>query len=346
MSNFDWGKAVIDTAIGGSTSFGTSYPEGLILHGIYKAYKRTKDPRYLAFITNSANSYGTAGSGSLDGIMHNTTLANGFELTMKASYKPPADGTRRIFDNYPTTSEGGFWHAAGASRAHQLWGDGVFMSLSFLTRYSTVFNDPSVHKIAVTQITVTQKHLLNPATGLLWHAWDESGTVDWSQTPSKTNEISWGRAMGWFGLASVMTLEMLPDGAPGRTDVEKILADLVTAWKKFQDPATGRWFQVVDKGSDSRNWTETSASAMYSYVTWWAYQHKLVDESFKDVAVKGFNGVMQKITKDAANHTSITDICVGLNASSDLVGNYFNHGRATNDRHGIGSFILMWEGMQ
>src|SRR5262249_37289688 len=98
MSSFDWGKAVIDTEMAGKTSLGTSYPEGLMLHGIYKAYKRLKDPKYLTFLTNSADKYGTPGSGSLDGIMHMTALVDAYELTMKESYKAAADGTRRIFD--------------------------------------------------------------------------------------------------------------------------------------------------------------------------------------------------------------------------------------------------------
>src|SRR5689334_5940920 len=135
MSNFDWGKAVIDTEIAGKTALGTSYPEGLVLHGIYKAYKRLKDPKYLAILTASADSYGVASGSSLDSIMHMTALVDAYELTMKASYKAPADGTRRLFDDYPKSTDGVFWHAKGASRAHQLWGDGVFMSMSFLSRY-------------------------------------------------------------------------------------------------------------------------------------------------------------------------------------------------------------------
>jgi unsaturated rhamnogalacturonyl hydrolase len=81
-------------------------------------------------------------------------------------------------------------------------------------------------------------------------------------------------------------------------------------------------------------------------VTWWAYQHRLVGPQFADVAKKGFDGVMQKVTKDASDKTTIATICQGLNASDDLVGNYFNHGIASNDRHGIGAFLLMWEMMQ
>jgi unsaturated rhamnogalacturonyl hydrolase len=345
QTGFDWGKAVIDTTIAGKTLLGSSYPEGLILHGMYKAYKRLKDPTYLTFLTTSADKWGVADGSSLDNIMHMTALADTYELTQKASYKGFADSTRRIFDTYPKTTDGAFWHANNGSRDHQLWGDGVFMSLSFLTRYATVFNDPTVYPLAVTNLSVTATHLKNSATNLFWHAYDESGVATWSKTASKTNEISWGRAMGWFSLASVMTLEMLPANDPGRAQIETILKDLLTAVAKYQDSTTGRWFQVVDMGTDARDWVETSCSSMYSYAIWWAYQHGLLDASYATVASKGFNGVMQKVTKNATNQTTIATICTGLNASA-LVTDYFSHATASNDQHGIGSFLLMWEGMQ
>jgi unsaturated rhamnogalacturonyl hydrolase len=340
---FDWGRAVIEGELG--HTFGASYPEGLVLHGIYMAYKRLKEPKLLDVLTGAADGYGTASGGSLDSIMHVTASDDAYELMPSPKYKSAADGTRRIFDNYPK-EDGVFWHAKGASRAHQLWGDGVFMSLSFLTRYSIVFNDPTVYPIAVTQIVNTHKHLHNPDTGLLYHAWDGSGVAEWANPPTNAATTHWGRAMGWFGMATIMTLEMLPANDPGRPEVEAILKGLVTAWAKYQDPATGRWFQVVDKGDNPENWTETSCSSMYSYVIWWAYKHRVVDASFAAVASKGLDGVLQKVTKDANNKTTIHDICQGLNASSDVVGNYYHHGRADNDNHGIGAFLLMWEGLQ
>ena len=342
---FDWGKAVIDTEIAGKTSLGVTYPEGLKLHGIYMAYKRLKDPKYLTFITTSVDSWGATAFVSLDDLMHNAVLADAYELTQKASYKTTADSVRKIYDTFPKTADGAFWHANRTDRAHQLWGDGTFMSLSVLTRYAMVFNDPTVYPIAVTNLTVTATHLKNPATGLFWHAYDESGVATWSKTPSKTNEISWGRAMGWFTMACVMTLEMLPANDPSRAQIETILSDLIAALAKHQDPATGRWFQVVDMESDTRNWTETSCSMMYSYATWWSYQHGLVDASFADVAKKGLNGVIQKMTKNASNQTTIATIVTGLNASG-AVADYFSHPTATNDQHGVGAFIVMWEGMQ
>jgi len=344
QTGFDWGKAVIDTQIAGKTFLGSTYPEGLILHGMYKTYKRLKDPTYLTFLTTSVGKWGVADGSSLDNVMHMAALCDTYELTQTASYKAPADATRRIFDTYPTVN-GAFWHANNGTRDHQLWGDGVFMSLSFLTRYATVFNDPTVYPIAVTNLSVTASHLKNSATGLFWHAYDDSGVATWSKTASKTNEISWGRAMGWFSLASVMTLEMLPADDPGRPQIESTLKDLLTAVAKYQDPVTGRWFQVVDMGTDSRDWVETSCSSMYSLAIWWAYQHGLLDASYAAVATKGFNGVMQMVTKNATNQTTIAKICTGLNASA-AVTDYLSHATASNDPHGVGSFLLMWEGMQ
>jgi unsaturated rhamnogalacturonyl hydrolase len=277
--------------------------------------------------------------------MHMAALADAYELTQKASYKPLADAARKVYDTFPKTTEGAFWHANRADRANQLWGDGVFMSLSFLTRYATVFNDPTVYPIAVTNLTVTAKHLKNSATGLFWHVWDESGKAAWVKPATGSNEISWGRAMGWYVMACVMTLEMLPADYKDRAQIETILKDLVTALANYQDPATGRWFQVVDMQTDSRNWTETSCGMMYSYATWWAYQHGLVGASFAEVAKKGLDGVLQKVTKNASNQTTITGTCTGLNAEVD-VAKYFSHATATNDNHGTGAFVLMWEGLQ
>ena len=55
----------------------------------------------------------------------------------------------------------------------------------------------------------------------------------------------------------------------------------------------------------------------------------------------GHNGVLGKISLDSSKHVVLTDICVGTN-----VGNYsfyIARPRATNDFHGLGSFMIMNE---
>jgi unsaturated rhamnogalacturonyl hydrolase len=343
MEDFDWGKAVVDTRLG--HGFGGGYVDGLAMHGIYLLYKRTKDMKYLNAVVNYANAHDGDGVGSLDSVMHMTALNDAYAEMPSDNLKTGADRTWHHFDNYPKT-DGVFWH--NTSKTTELWGDGVFMSLSFISRYGTVFNKPETYPVMVTNLVNTAKHLRNPATGLLWHAYKAEGG-GFAIPPSNTNEIHWGRAMGWFVMASVMSLEALPLDYADRKQVETTLADLIVALAKYQDPATGRWYQVVDKVDDTgpgRNWLETSCSSMYSYGTWWAYKHRLVDAKYADVARKGLKGVLDKCTHDATNHTVIKTICEGLNASTDLVGNYYGHGVSDNDPHGIGAFIMMWEGMQ
>ena len=52
-----------------------------------------------------------------------------YKETKQEKYKLAAQNIRKVFDTYPRTKDGGFWHANIPSRAWQLWADGVFMSL-------------------------------------------------------------------------------------------------------------------------------------------------------------------------------------------------------------------------
>jgi unsaturated rhamnogalacturonyl hydrolase len=339
----DWGKVFSDGVIaqGFGTFAGNSYPVGLFMHGLSKVYKRTKDPAYLTFMTNWANGNSAVPDGSnVDDIMHMTAVADVYELTSNSALVSSLTATRKIFDTYPKTTDGAFIH--NTSDVGQNWGDTSFMSLSFLTRYGQVLNDSSTYGIGTTQVGLFSKHLTNPATGLLFHAYDETRAAGWVVPGTNHSAESWGRAMGWFVMATVMVLEAIPANDPGRPATEKILADLVGKLAPYQDPATGRWWQVVDKGATAGNWLETSCSAMYSYGTFWAVTHGLVDPSLCAVATKGFNGVLAEVSSDPTK--LITGVCEGTG-----VGNYAyytgrNHTQY-DDFHGLGSFLLMWEGM-
>ena len=80
------------------------------------------------------------------------------------------------FDTYPRTKDGGFWHATSKTRESQLWGDGVFMSMPFLIRYGILFGDSKYAADEATkQMLLYAGHLNDPKTGLMFHAYDESG---------------------------------------------------------------------------------------------------------------------------------------------------------------------------
>ena len=144
-------------------------------------------------------------------------------------------------------------------------------------------------------------------------------------------------------------LDTVPTTQPNRAKVITILQRLVTAMKKYQDPASGRWFQVVDKGTRSDNWTETSCSSMFTYTISRAVEKGYVAASFKPVATTGYlgrngdgtGGVLGRISLDSAGHTQLAQICIGTNVGDYAF--YIGRPRATNDFHGLGAFLIMSE---
>jgi unsaturated rhamnogalacturonyl hydrolase len=348
----DWSRALVDSTLQRSPDpakfGGWGYAKALYLTGQYFVYKRTHDPHYLQYIEAwmdtqiDSEGHFARKIDSLDAIMPSNLLLILYQETHQEKYKKAAEQFRHRFDDYPRTSDGGFWHAAGESRAYQLWGDGIFMGMPFLVRYGAIFGDADyANDEATKQIVTYYKHLHDPNTGLLFHAYDESGKTAWSNTDGHHSAEFWGRAMGWFGMATVDILDALPKDHPRRQELIAIVHDLVPALAKYQDPKTGLWFQVVNKGDVEGNWLETSSSSMYTYITDVAVRRGYVDKRYKKVAEKGYQGVLSKVTRGDDGLVNIADIGEGTNVS-DLA-YYFARKRPLNDPHGLGAFLLMNE---
>jgi unsaturated rhamnogalacturonyl hydrolase len=73
-----------------------------------------------------------------------------------------------------------------------LWADGVFMSMPFLVRYGKLYGDSSyANDEATKQLIIYASHLNDPETGLMFHAYDESGTTPWSDPKTKHSAEFW-----------------------------------------------------------------------------------------------------------------------------------------------------------
>jgi unsaturated rhamnogalacturonyl hydrolase len=99
----------------------------------------------------------------------------------------------------------------------------------------------------------------------------------------------------------------------------------------------------VDKGSRSDNWTETSCSSMFTFTTSRAVERGYVDASFRTVATRGYQGVLTQLSKGGDGLTNLTNVVVGTNVGDYAY--YIGRTRATNDFHGLGSFLVMNEQM-
>src|SRR6266404_4301498 len=332
-ANTDWSQAVVESTIkrfpAADSLKGWGYAKSLYLYGQYLVYLRTHDRRYLDHIKAWIDLH-------IDdkGVINRPIDA--------LDYMLPAQNIRTVFDTYPRTSDGGFWHAKTVSRNWQLWADGVFMSLPFLVRYGQMFGDSAYTNAEATkQMLIYYKHLNDPATGLLWHAYDESGKQTRADPATHHSAFHWGRAFGWYAMTLIELLEVMPKNQPNQRILMAIINQLAKAFEKFQDPKTGLWYQVVDKGDVEGNWLETSCSSMYTYMMWMGVKRGYLAKHYADVAQKGYQGVLTKLSLGSDGLTNLIDISEGTNVS-DLA-YYFARKRNTNDFHGVGAFLIMNE---
>jgi unsaturated rhamnogalacturonyl hydrolase len=142
-------------------------------------------------------------------------------------------------------------------------------------------------------------------------------------------------------MAVVTALDDVPATQPGRAALLADLNRFAAGLQKYQDPATGRWFQVIDKPTGAGNWTETSCSSMNAYTLSRAAQQGYIDPHYAALAQKAYHGVLARISLGSNGLTNLTTISIGTN-----VGNYayyIGRTQATNDFHGLGSFLIMNE---
>ncbi|EPH39719.1 glycoside hydrolase family 88 protein [Streptomyces aurantiacus] len=346
----DWSVALVEstTARHTPTSIGGwSYPVGLYLYGQYLTYQRTHEDRYLTYIKEYVDRFvdadGNIGQkfNSLDSMQAGRLLVILHHETGEDRYGVAARMIRERLKTYPRTEDGGFWHADTASRAHQLWSDGVYMVNPFLVEYGKEFADEAyTDREAVEQLNVYARRL-QADNGLFQHAYDESRTAVWADKGTGRAPEQWCRAIGWYSMAAVNVLDATPRSDPGRRELLGHVRELAAGIARTQDPATGRWFQVVDKGTADGNWTETSCSSMFTFALSRGAEKGYIAKSYEGVARRGYRGVLEKISLGSDGLTDLTDISIGTNVGDYAF--YIARPRQTNDFHGLGAFLIMNE---
>ncbi|MEU6552159.1 glycoside hydrolase family 88 protein [Streptomyces sp. NPDC046915] len=346
----DWSTAVVDSTMARytpSTIGGWSYPVGLYLYGQYLTYLRTHDARYLTYIKDYVDRFVKSDGSisqsfnSLDSMQAGRLLVILHHETGQDRYRKAARKIRDRLNTYPRTSDGGFWHADNSSRAHQLWADGVYMVNPFLVEYGKEFGDSAyTDDEAAEQLYVYGSHL-QVGNGLLKHAYDESKSASWADPQSGLAPEHWCRAVGWYSMAITDVLDAIPANHPRRAQLLSIFRRLAAGLEKYQDPATGRWFQVIDKGGREDNWTETSCSSMFTYALSRGAERGYIDPHYAAVARRGYEGVLAKLSVGADGRTELADISIGTNVGDYAY--YVARTRDTNDFHGLGAFLIMNE---
>lgn len=245
---------------------------------------------------------------------------------------------------HPRTNSGVFWHKN--IYPYQIWADGLYMAGPFLAQYAKEFNAPEWFDEVTFQITEAYRSLVCDETGLLFHAYDESRQMAWSNPETGHSPHFWSRAMGWYSMALVDVLDYLPQTHPGRDSVITILQNISEALVKVRDPESGLWWQVLDHVGVEGNYAEGSGSAMFAYVFAKGARLGYLDPKFRDIANSTFDAIIERlIVEDPDGHITMNYI-VG---ATGLGGNPFRDGSfeyyiseqiIPNDPKGTAPFIL------
>jgi unsaturated rhamnogalacturonyl hydrolase len=330
-----------------------TYDHGLVLKGIERVYLATGDKQYLDFIQRSMDHF-VNDDGSIrtykideyniDNINPGRNLLFLYKTTGQEKYRKAAALLREQLKTHPRTSEGGFWHKK--IYPSQMWLDGLFMGEPFYAEYAATFKEDTAFADIAKQFILMERHSRDDKTGLLYHGWDESKQQRWANPITGRSPNFWGRAMGWYAMALVETLDYFPQTHPTRAELIAILNRLARATAKYQDVRSGLWWQVLDKGNAKGNYLESSAACMFVYALAKGVRSGYLPASYMKTANDGYRGIQKEFVKyDASGHFNLagTVSVAGLGGNPYRDGSYeyyIGEKAVTNDPKGIGAFLL------
>ncbi len=318
------------------------YHQGVFLSGMHQIYELCGKEEYFQYIKDWIDSnidengeIHNCHSNKLDDIMPGNLLFPLLERYDDETYEKLLHKLVPIVLNFFKNEVGGFWHMEICP--DQMWLDGLYMGGPICAKYSKKYGKPEYLESVIEQIRIMHKYTVDEETGLWYHAWDCSKKADWADPVTGKSSEFWGRSIGWVTVAGMIDLDYIPEDHKDRAEIEKIVVDLIKAVCKYQSE-DGRWYQVVDKGHLPENWLENSCSCLYTASICKAVAKGLLDESYLEIARKGFEGVINSLTWNG-DDIEIGNVCIGT-----CVGDYAHYcarPTSTNDLHGVGAFLIM-----
>jgi unsaturated rhamnogalacturonyl hydrolase len=232
-----------------------------------------------------------------------------------------------------------------------MWLDGLYMGQPFYAQYARTFGEPAAFDDVARQFLLVARHTRDPRTGLMYHAWDAARAQPWADSLAGTSPNFWGRAMGWYAVAVVETLDHFPADHPDREAIVKTLRDAAEALARVQDPLTGLWWDVLDEPNRAGNYLEASASSMFAYALAKGARLGYLDAGYRRLAERAFDGLLTNLVRENPDGTvSLVNVVqvsgLGGNARRDgsardgTFGYYVSEPVVSDDYKGLGPFVL------
>lgn len=331
-----------------------AYEQGVLLDGVTAMWHVTGDGRLFTYLKDavdgSVDKTGTIhmaegapfpkAAHSLDNIEMGRSVLEVYRVLQQERYYKAAKFLDDQLAQQPKNASGGYWHKQ--IYPHQMWLDGAYMAGPFRAIYARTFAQPAELKGAVDQLLLMGDRMRDPKTGLLRHGWDESKQMGWADKQTGLSPEAWARAMGWYSMALVDVLEQMPEGDPQRPQVEALTQRTLEAVIRYQDKASGLWWQVMDKGGRKGNYLETSASCMFVYAIAKAVRMGALPLSAESHAERGWAAIQKTFVRPDGTLTGTVKVA-GLGGKPYRSGTYdyyVGEPVGDNDAKGVGAYLL------
>jgi unsaturated rhamnogalacturonyl hydrolase len=360
------------------------YEEGFLLDGMVAEWHTTADPAIFHFIQSTVDACVSA-DGSIAGYKPETHTLDNIEMgrailflyriTQQPKYALAAKFLHDQLDQQPRTPSGGYWHKQ--IYPNQMWLDGAYMAEPFRAEYAATFQSPADFDDIAKQLLLMDKHMRDEKTGLLRHGWDESKQMPWADKSTGLSPEVWGRAMGWYVMALVDTLDWFPPSSdqshPQRAALIGALNRNMAAVLRAEDPKSGLWWQVMSRppqsgpllqkqpnGSirlgkartENGNYLEASASCMFTYALAKGARMGYLPRPDEARARRAWEAIQKQFITTNPDGTLILHGTVkvgGLGGKPYRAGDfdyYIHEPVVDQDKKGVGAFLLAGSEME
>jgi unsaturated rhamnogalacturonyl hydrolase len=329
------------------------YEDGVLLDGLVAEWHNTAAPALFNFIQSAVDPC-IAADGSiigfkayahtLDDIEMGRAVLFLYRVTQDAKYARAAKFLHDQLDLQPRTPSGGYWHKQ--IYPNQMWLDGAYMAEPFRAQYAATFQSPAGFNDIAKQLLLMDQHMRDPDSGLLRHGWDESRQMSWADKQTGLSPEVWGRAMGWYTMALVDTLDWFPKDHPQRAALVAALNRTMAAVIKAQDAKTGLWWQVMTHNSEPGNFFEASASCMFAYALAKGVRMGYLPQADEENAKRAWAGIQKQFIAANPDGTLVLEGTVkvgGLGGTPFRAGDfdyYIHEPVVDQDKKGVGAFLL------
>lgn len=332
-----------------------NYIDGCMIKAVIELHHITGNKKYLEFADSFIN-YFVNEDGSiqsydpkeynLDNVNAGKTLFDLYKLTGREKYRKAIDTVYSQLKGQPRTSTGNFWHKM--IYPNQIWMDGLYMAQPFYMQYEVEYNNKANCRDSYEQFLHVYDLMRDTRNGLYYHAYDDSREAFWCDPVTGLSDNFWLRALGWYAMALVDTMEVMPEEmAEEKARLGAVYKELIDAMLPYQDQESGMWYQVVNRGRIQPNYLETSGSAIFAYAIMKSVRLGYLDERYFAFGRKAFDGICEKYLSEENGELQLGGICLvaGLGNKEMREGTFDYYMRepvVKNEAKGVAPLILAY----